>query len=185
MYYSEIKYNDIANGPGVRTSLFVSGCRHHCPECFNKETWTFNHGRIFTEETEKDILKSLDSPYIDGLSILGGEPLEPENQSQVSILLMDIREKFPSKSIWIWTGFTFEDILTHDPNCRAVTPVINDIFRDIDVLVDGLFDENRKDLLLRFRGSSNQRIIDIPKSLKSNQTILWKDSPIFSSHTWE
>ena len=185
MNYSEIKYNDIANGPGVRTSLFVSGCRNHCPGCFNKETWKFDYGRLFTDETQNEILESLKSPYIEGLSILGGEPLEPENQNDILNLIQEVKLHYPSKSIWLWTGFTFEDIVLLNPLCRAATPIGKMIIGDLDVLVDGLFEESKKDLLLRFKGSSNQRIINCPLSILYKKPILWKDSPINSTHNWE
>lgn len=184
MNYSEIKTFDIANGIGVRTSLFVSGCRNKCPECFNPETWDFNYGKPFTETTINYILGTLEPVYIDGLSILGGEPFELENQPEVFLLADRVKNEFPSKTIWVWTGFTFNDILDNT-SCRACTYTSRRILEVIDILVDGPFKKEKKDLLLRFRGSSNQRIIDVQKSLESEQAILWKDDPIFDSHKWE
>jgi len=160
MNYATIKYNDIANGEGVRTSLFVSGCRHHCKGCFNKEAWDFDYGKPFTNDVKLEILKSLDSKYISGLSILGGEPLDKDNQSEVWDIIRLVREdpKLNSKTIWLYTGYLYP----YDFKFRvspAHTPVINNILNNIDILVDGPFIESLKDITLRFRGSSNQRIL--------------------------
>lgn len=183
MYYSTIKLNDIANGPGARTTLFVSGCRNKCPDCFNPETWNFRYGKEFTKETADYILDQLESQYNDGLTILGGEPLEPENQGDVFELVNRVKTAFPEKKIWMYTGFTWNDIL-HNPSCRACTNITAEILNKIDILVDGPFDNTKTDYLLRFRGSSNQRLIDVQESLKSNQVVIWHDDPIFDRHDW-
>ncbi|MDY2889423.1 MAG: anaerobic ribonucleoside-triphosphate reductase activating protein [Candidatus Caccosoma sp.] len=172
MYYGEIKTCDIANGIGVRVSLFVSGCRNCCKNCFNQMTWAFNYGKEFTNETMSYLLANLSNNYIDGLTILGGEPLEKENQSEVLNIVKKVKEVFPNKSIWLYTGFTFEEI-TSDTRCRANTPLIKNILENIDVLVDGRFIEEEKDICLHFRGSRNQRIINVKETLKNNKlTIL-------------
>ena len=159
MNYGNIKKYDIANGPGVRVSLFVSGCRHHCKGCFNSETWNFNYGEPFTEETVQEIMKALTPSYISGLTVLGGEPFEPENQPEVAKLLRRVREKFPSKDIWCYTGYLYDVDLK--AGGRVYTPVTDEMLSYIDVLVDGEFIEEQKDVSLQFRGSSNQRIIHL------------------------
>ena len=182
MNIAEVKYCDIANGSGVRTTLFVSGCRHACPGCFNEVAWSFAAGRPFTPELEDEILASLEPAYIAGISVLGGEPMEPENQLGLVDFLERVRERFPDKSIWAYTGFTWEDL--HDPASRACTEVTARILSVLDVLVDGPFVEELHDLRLRFRGSSNQRLIDVPASLAAGAPILWADDPAFATHSW-
>lgn len=181
MNYAEIKYCDIANGVGVRTTLFVSGCRHGCPGCFNAAAWDFLAGKPFDAEVQHKLLESLSTPYVDGLSILGGEPLEPENQEALAPFLAQAKSVAPSKDIWMWTGFTWEQLMGKS---RAHTSHINEILDYVDVLVDGPFVEAQKDLTLRFRGSSNQRIIDVAESRTREKVILWQDEAIFSSHSW-
>lgn len=163
MNYGEIKKFDIANGLGVRVSLFVSGCRHRCPNCFNSATWDFGFGKPFTKETEDEIIDALSPDYIAGFSLLGGEPFEPENQKVLLPLLKRIKQTYPSKNIWCYTGFTFDKEL--NGNSRANTHITKDMLSQIDVLVDGRFIEDLKDISLKFRGSSNQRIIDVKKTL--------------------
>ncbi len=158
MYYGEIKKWDIADGPGVRVSLFVSGCRHHCKGCFNEDTWDFAYGKPYTEETEQEILEALNSSYIQGLTLLGGEPFEPENQRELVGLLRRVRKEIPQKDIWCYTGFVFEQDLV--PGGRAFTEVTEEILSMIDVLVDGPFILDEKDITLKFRGSRNQRLLD-------------------------
>ncbi len=170
MNYATIKYNDIANGTGVRTSLFVSGCTHRCKGCFNSEAWDFNYGLPFTKEVEDEILKSLESTYVDGLSLLGGEPFEPQNQLVLYPFLKRVKEKFPHKDIWCYTGYLFDKELL-SPS-RATTPVTKDMLSLIDVLVDGKFIEAKKNISLAFKGSENQRIIDVKKSLNENKVII-------------
>lgn len=172
MNYGEIKKNDIANGEGVRTSLFVSGCRHHCKNCFNQSTWDFSFGELFTEKTVEDILSSCEPDWVNGLSLLGGEPFEPENQKVLLPFLIMFRERFPNKDIWCYSGFTFEEI-TGKEKSRAHTDISKEMLGLIDILVDGRFVEEKKDISLVFRGSSNQRIIDVKKSLKEKKIILY------------
>ncbi len=158
MNYSNIKYCDIANGTGVRTSLFVSGCTHHCKGCFNPETWDFNYGQEFNVDTMYDIVVSLEPSYISGLSLLGGEPLEPQNQEGLLPLLKSVKERFPEKTIWCYTGYTLEsDVLSEDGKAHA--DCTDNFLSYIDVIVDGEFNEELKDITLEFRGSSNQRIL--------------------------
>ena len=170
MNYAVIKKNDIANGPGVRVSLFVSGCRHHCKNCFNQEAWDFSFGQPFTEDTIEEIMSALDHSYIAGLSLLGGEPFEPENQEGLLPLAQRFKARFPEKSLWCYTGFTFEtDLLTGN---IGNPQTVHSLLSCIDVLVDGRFVESLKDLSLIFRGSSNQNIINVPRSLEANRMIL-------------
>lgn len=167
MNYSTIKNCDIANGIGVRISIFVSGCTNHCKNCFQPETWDFNYGEPFTDETENMIVDMMKPSYINGLTILGGEPMEPKNQSGVKKLVDRIRSEYPKKSIWIYSGFTYEDII--NPGAYPNTEYTMDILTKIDVLVDGRFDQSLASPALKFRGSSNQRIIDIPRTLISRE----------------
>lgn len=157
MNYANIKDCDIADGPGVRVSLFVSGCRHHCKGCFNAETWDFNFGKLYTEETEEEILRLLEPDYIQGFTLLGGEPFEPENQVILVHLLKKIRERLPKKDIWCYTGYLYDADLIEDG--KVYTEVTKEMLSYIDVLVDGEFIEAEKDLSLEFRGSRNQRIV--------------------------
>ena len=174
MNYAAIKTHDVANGPGVRVSLFVSGCTHHCKGCFNPETWDFAYGSPYTEETEQSVLDACAPDYIRGLSLLGGEPMEPENQKALLPLLRRFKERFPYKSVWCYSGYNFEhDMLAGQLGDWSVT---KEVLSYLDVLVDGEFHLEEKDLSLRFRGSSNQRIIDVPKSLKHDQVLLWDGS---------
>lgn len=173
MNYATIKNCDIANGPGVRISLFVSGCTHRCKGCFNEVAWDFNYGQPFTQETVEMILGMMAPSYIKGITLLGGEPFEPQNQPTLLELVKRIRQKYPDKSIWAFSGYLYEkDILAG----RLGDPAITRAFLEhIDVLVDGPFVESLKDLSLRFRGSSNQRLIDVKRSLAQGQTVLWED----------
>ena len=161
MNYGTIKRTDIANGPGVRVSLFVSGCRNHCKGCFNPETWDFDYGEEFTASTIREILTALEPPHITGLSVLGGDPLEPENQKMVDCLCAWVKELYPFKTIWLYTGYQFENVAHLH------------LMRYIDVVVDGPFIQEKKNLMLRFRGSENQRIIDVQKSLTSGKVVNW------------
>ena len=166
MKYANIKKHDIANGPGIRVSLFVSGCNHHCKGCFNSEAWDFNYGNNFTKDTIEEIITALDKSYIEGLSLLGGEPLEEVNQPSVLELILEVKAKLPNKTIWLYSGFTYEEI-----NNMKTTEIKN-ILQNIDVLVDGKFIIDLYDPALFFRGSSNQRIIDIKETLKKKEIIL-------------
>ena len=173
MNYATIKTHDVANGPGVRVSLFVSGCTHHCPGCFNAEAWDFAYGEEFTSEIADRIIELIAPSYIKGFSLLGGEPLEPSNQAALAPLLERIKQTYPDKTVWCYTGYNFEtDILP----CRlGDANVTRKMIQSIDVLVDGRFVQEKKDLSLKFRGSSNQRIIDVPASLIKQAVILWED----------
>ena len=159
--YGNIKECDIADGPGVRVSLFVSGCRHHCKGCFNKETWDFDYGMPYTKETEDEIIRLLAPSYIQGLTLLGGEPFEPENQKELAGLLKRVRETYPDKDIWCYTGYLYDVDLPEGG--RVHTEVTEEMLSYIDVLVDGEFIEEEKDVTLVFRGSRNQRIIELGK----------------------
>lgn len=170
MNYGEIKNCDIANGEGVRVSLFVSGCTHHCKNCFNSETWDFNYGKPFTKETEDTIISYLAPDFIDGFSLLGGEPFEPQNQRVLVDLLRRIRAELPQKNIWCYSGYTFEE-LTLDSRARC--ECTDEMLYMIDVLVDGEFKQDLYDISLSFRGSSNQRIIDVKNSLESGNIVLY------------
>lgn len=172
MNYGEIKKNDIANGEGVRTSLFVSGCRHHCKNCFNQATWEFGYGELFTEKTMEEIFASCEPGWINGLSLLGGEPFEPENQKVLLPFLILFKQRYPNKTIWCYSGFTFEEILGKTKS-RSFTDISAEMLSLIDVLVDGRFVEEKKDISLVFRGSSNQRVIDVKKSLDSDSVVLY------------
>jgi anaerobic ribonucleoside-triphosphate reductase activating protein len=173
MNYATIKNCDIANGPGVRVSLFVSGCTHRCPGCFNEEAWDFNYGKPFTEETIETILKMLEPAHIKGLTLLGGEPFEPQNQPEIVKLLRRVKAEYPEKSIWSFSGYLFErDILAGRLGPQEIT---NEFLSYLDVLVDGPFIQAKKNLSLRFRGSENQRLINVPESLKRGETVLWQD----------
>lgn len=173
MNYATIKNCDIANGPGVRVSLFVSGCTHHCKGCFNEVAWDFNYGQPFTQQTIDEILKMLAPPHVKGITLLGGEPFEPENQPALVELLRQIKAKYPEKTVWAFSGYLFDkDILAGRLGPWEVT---REYIGYLDVLVDGPFVEAKKDLSLRFRGSSNQRIIDVPASLSKGEIVLWED----------
>ena len=172
MNYATIKFNDIANGSGIRTSLFVSGCTHRCKGCFNSEAWDFNYGKPFTKEVEDSIIKSLDSDFIDGLSLLGGEPFEPENQKALYPFIKRVKELYPNKNIWCYTGYLFDKELLS--SSRAKIDITKDMLALIDVLVDGKFIEEQKNISLQFRGSENQRIIDVKKSLEQDKIVLWE-----------
>lgn len=172
MNYADIKRIDVANGEGVRVSVFVSGCNHHCKGCFNQCAWDFNYGNKFTEEDIDKVITYLDHDYISGLSLLGGEPLEPQNQEGLLPLVKKVKEKFPNKNIWCYTGFDFEkDVIG---KMAKENKTSNELVRYLDVVVDGKFEEDKKDLKLRFRGSSNQRIIDVKETLKENKVVEFK-----------
>ena len=170
MHYADIKKIDIANGEGVRTSLFVSGCTHHCKGCFNEETWDFHYGKPYTKEIEDEIVKSLDKDFINGLTLLGGEPMEPANQKALLPLVKRVKELYKDKTIWCYTGYLFDSELL-SPS-RAYAPWTREFLSYIDILVDGEFKLALKDITLRFKGSSNQRIIDVHKSLKEGKVVL-------------
>ena len=173
MNYAIIKPRDIANGPGVRVSLFVSGCTHRCPGCFNSEAWDFDYGLPFDQAVIDQILEDLSPSFVKGLTLLGGEPFEPRNQGPIVDLLRQIKAKYPEKSIWAFSGYLFDrDIL---PGRLGDPEITREYLSYLDVLVDGPFIEAQKNLSLRFRGSANQRLIDVPKSLASGTVVLWED----------
>lgn len=173
MNYATIKTHDTANGPGVRVSLFVSGCTHCCKGCFNEVAWDFNYGEPFTEETINMILEYLKPDYIRGLTLLGGEPFHPKNQPEIVKLLRRVKAAYPEKTIWAFTGYLLDkDLLSGKLGLQDVT---NEYLSYIDVLVDGPFVEEKKNLMLVFRGSENQRLIDVRKTLKSGNVVLWNE----------
>ena len=165
MYYSKIKFNDVANGPGLRLSLFTSGCTHHCKGCFQPETWNFKNGEPFTLETQKYIIEKSKNKYIDGLSLLGVDPLD--NVDGILPLLQEYRKTFAAtKSIWLWTGYLFEEILKDD--------LKSEVLPFIDVIIDGKFEENLKDITLKYKGSTNQKVIDVKKSVDTHTVVLYE-----------
>ena len=170
MNYGEIKQYDIADGPGVRVSLFVSGCTHCCDGCFNSQTWDFNFGKPFTEETEEEILKAMSPSHISGFTLLGGEPFEPQNQKVIVELLRKIKKAYPDKNIWCYTGYLFDRDLLGESRARC--EYTDEMLSMIDVLVDGEFIAEKRNLMLNFRGSSNQRIILVQQSLKEEKVVL-------------
>lgn len=173
MNYAEIKNVDIANGPGVRISLFVSGCPHHCKGCFNEVTWDFTYGKPYTQETINHILELLKPDYIKGITFLGGEPMAPSNQESVLNTMRQIKEHYTNKDIWLYTGYLLDtDIMG---KMVDTLPHTSEILSYIDVLVDGPFIEEQKNLNLQFKGSENQRIIDMKKTLSSGSIVLWSE----------
>lgn len=175
MHYGQIKSCDIANGEGVRVSLFVSGCTNRCPHCFQPQTWDFTYGTPFTAETEEHLLGLLRPSYVNGLTLLGGEPFEPENQRALLPFLRRVRQELPEKTIWAFSGFTYEQMCAEGshPRCEATDALLS----LVDVLVDGRFVEELKDISLRFRGSSNQRILDLPATRRAGTPVLWNRNP--------
>ncbi len=171
MNYGEIKNCDIANGEGVRVTLFVSGCTNRCPGCFQPQTWDFSYGEPFTAETEEKILSMLAPEYINGLTLLGGDPFEPQNQRDLVPFVKRVRETYPRKNVWAFTGFTLEEL--HREGSHPRCEVTDELLGMIDILVDGRFVEALKDIRLRFRGSSNQRIIDMNRTREVGEIILW------------
>lgn len=173
MHYGEIKNCDIANGPGVRISLFVSGCTNHCENCFQPQTWDFHYGQPFTGETEEKILKMLSPSYIRGLTILGGEPFEPKNQKELLPFVKKVRAAYPNKDIWAFSGFTYEEL--NDKSAYPCCEETSELLSLIDVLVDGRYVERLRNISLRFRGSENQRLIDLNKTRAFGEIVLWNE----------
>lgn len=171
MNYADIKQYDVANGPGIRISLFVSGCNHHCKGCFNEEAWDFNYGKPFTDETIDTIIKYLNSPHIAGLTLLGGEPMEPVNQKALLPLVKRVKDTYPDKSIWCFTGFRFDDDILGKMYDKV--PETKELLARFDVMVDGKFIEELKSVSLVFKGSSNQRTIMVQESLQKGEIVLW------------
>lgn len=170
MYYGNIKKYDVANGEGVRVTLFISGCRIHCPGCFQAETWDFRYGQEYTEETQQEVLDAMDNEFISGLTVLGGEPFEPENQRVVVKLMKAAKERYPDKNIWCWSGYLYDRDL--QPGGRKYTEVTDEMLSYIDILVDGPFVQAKKNLALSFRGSENQRVIDLKKTRETGEIVL-------------
>ena len=184
MNYANIKYYDIANGPGVRTSVFVSGCRHHCPGCFNAVAWDFAYGQPFDKTVRNEIFASCQPDYIAGLSLLGGEPFEPENQRELLPFVRNFKALYPAKTVWCYSGYTWEQLTGKEPS-PARCEVTDELLALLDVLVDGRFVQAEHDISLRFRGSRNQRLLDVPKSLAAGQPVWWEDEKVFATHTME
>jgi len=170
LHYGAIKKYDIANGIGVRVSLFVSGCTHHCEGCFNQETWDFSYGKEYTQQTQQEIIDAMAFEHIAGLTLIGGEPMEPENQRVLVNLAREVKQKYPQKNIWCYTGYDFEKDLLNDSRARC--EVTDELLGYIDVLVDGRFELSKRNLMLKFRGSENQRIILVKESLKQRKVVL-------------
>lgn len=170
MHYGKIRERDIANGKGVRVTLFVSGCRNHCENCFQPETWNFDYGEQFTEETESYIIKLLSEPYISGLTLLGGDPMEPENQSVLLGLIRKVKETYPKKNIWCYTGYTIEQLCDSSESCRCEHT--DEMLSLIDVLVDGKYVDELRDISLKFCGSTNQRVINLNRSRECKEIVL-------------
>lgn len=179
MNYAKIKYSDIANGSGVRTCLFVSGCTHHCKGCFNPEAFDFAYGNEFTPRIQKKILESIEPNYITGLTLLGGEPMEPVNQQGLVEFLEEVKAVFPKKTIWCYTGYVYDQDIVEGG--RAHKEVTDRILKVVDVMVDGRFEQDKYDIGLRFRGSSNQRIIDVQESIRQGTVMLWEDESIYAN----
>lgn len=173
MNYATIKWTDIANGEGVRISLFVSGCTHRCKNCFNQVAWNFAYGELFDEAVQNKILDELGSSFIAGLSLLGGEPLEPQNQTALYPFIQEVKRRYPQKSIWCYTGFVFDEKSGDLKEKRKNTPITRDLIAMFDVLVDGPFIEKQKDIRLKFRGSANQRVIDVQQTLRDKKCVLY------------
>ena len=184
MYYGEIKNCDIANGEGVRVTLFVSGCTNHCKNCFQPQTWDFCYGQPFTTETEDYLLSLLSPVYINGLTLLGGEPFEPENQRELLPFVRNFKALYPAKTVWCYSGYTWEQLTGKEPS-PARCEVTDELLALLDVLVDGEFVQAKHDISLRFRGSSNQRLLDVKKTLAAGQPVWWEDEKVFATHTME
>lgn len=173
MHYGNIKNYDIADGEGVRVTLFCSGCTNRCEGCFQPETWDFCYGKEYTKETEDQLIQMLTNPNIQGLTLLGGDPFEPSNQRTLITLLRRVKQELPTKDVWAYTGFVFEQDLLEGQ--RKHTEVTDEMLSYIDVLVDGPFVIDQKDISLYFRGSTNQRVIDMPKTLKSGNVVIYHE----------
>ena len=173
MYYGAIKKSDIANGEGIRTTLFVSGCRNRCPGCFQPETWAFDYGAPFTDDVKEDIFKTFENPSVRGLTILGGEPMEPENQRGLLPFLREFKSRFPKKNVWLYTGNLYEELMGEVGGHEKALDITRELLSYVDILVDGRFIEEKKSLGLRFRGSSNQRVIDMNKTRECGSIVIW------------
>ena len=183
MRYAAIRTMDVSNGAGLGVSLFTQGCRNRCPHCHNLDQWSFDGGEEFTQESVEKIMDLCSADWVKRFSVLGGEPLEPENHQQLLQLLRQIKQAYPHITIWLYTGFVLEDLTR--PYCRANTPYINDILSQCDIVVDGPYIEAKKNIALRFAGSENQRVIDMNKTRAAGRIILWEDDPLFNEHMQE
>ena len=183
MYYGAIKKSDISNGEGIRTSLFVSGCRNRCKNCFNPETWAFDFGNPFTQEVAEEILATFENPFVSGLTILGGEPMEPENQRELLPFVREFKKRYPEKNLWLFTGNLYEELTAGVGNHFKCTPDTEELLSYVDILVDGRFIEEKKRLGLRFRGSENQRIIDMNKTREAGKIIIWEGCKLDKSYS--
>lgn len=176
MNYCNIKKTDVADGPGVRVTLFVSGCTHHCEECFQPETWNFSYGELFTEAVQEELLQALKPAWISGLTLLGGEPFEPENQRALLPFLRRVQSECPKKNIWSYSGYLYEELTGKETGTgRARCEVTDEMLELIDVLVDGEFQKERKNISLKFRGSENQRLIDLRETKRNGKVTLWEE----------
>jgi len=174
MYYGAIKKNDVADGPGVRVALFVSGCTHHCEGCFQPETWNFEYGNVYTDKVTDEIIEAMKPAYISGFTLLGGEPFEPVNQRELVKVLHRIRDTYPNKNIWCFSGYLYDELSGQiEGTGRARCEVTDEMLSMIDVLVDGEFELAKRSLMLKFRGSENQRLIDLRKTEEEGQVVLW------------
>lgn len=174
MYYANIKKSDVANGEGIRTTLFVSGCRNRCKNCFQPETWAFDYGNPFTDEVAEEIYATFENPFVSGMTLLGGEPMEPENQLALLPFVREFKRRYPEKTLWLYTGNLYEELtgmMGEHPKCLPQTA---ELLSYVDILVDGRFIEEKKSLGLRFRGSSNQRIIDMKKTRQTGKITIWE-----------
>jgi anaerobic ribonucleoside-triphosphate reductase activating protein len=174
MYYGAIKKSDIANGEGIRTTLFVSGCRNKCKNCFNPETWSFTYGELFTDQVAEGILKTFESAFVAGMTVLGGEPMEPENQVELVKLFRAFKHRFPNKTLWVYTGNLYEELTAGVGNHFKCIDVTEELLSYVDILVDGRYEEEKKSLGIRFRGSTNQRIIDMNKTRAEGSIVIWE-----------
>jgi len=173
MHYGAIKKSDIANGEGVRTSLFVSGCRNMCKNCFNRETWAFDYGELFTESVAEEIYATFKNPFLAGITVLGGEPMEPENQKELLPFLREFKRRYPDKTVWLYTGNLYEELTAGVGKHFKCTEDTEELLSLVDILIDGRFEEEKKSLGLRFRGSSNQRVIDMNKTREAGEIVIW------------
>ncbi len=174
MYYGAIKTSDIANGEGIRTTLFVSGCRNKCKNCFQPQTWAFDYGEPFTDEVAESILATFEKPFVEGLTVLGGEPMEPENQKDLLPFIREFKRRYPEKTLWVYTGNLFEELTGGVGTHYKCIDETAELLSYIDILVDGRYEEEKKSLGLRFRGSSNQRVIDMKKTFAKGEVVLWE-----------
>ena len=182
MHYGTVKKFDVANGEGIRTSLFVSGCTNRCKNCFQPETWAFDYGEPFTDEVAEDILDSFKIPSVRGLTVLGGEPMEPSNQRALLPFLKEFKRRYPSKTLWLFTGNLYEELTGELGEHPKHLDITGEILSLVDILVDGRFEEEHKQLGLRFRGSSNQRIIDMNKTRSTGKIVIWDGCKLDKSY---